>query len=418
MNDDLIMLYAIGGFVLLMLLELVIGVFKKKKLYRLNDTVTNLNIGIGSQIFGLLYKVIIFGALVGAYNQFAIMHIQVNIWTVLICAILYDFTFYWAHRLGHEMNIFWGAHVVHHQSEEYNLSVALRQPWFHSLMSFFLFLPLPILGFDPMVILSISLVSTLYQFYIHTKLIKRMPKFFEFLFNTPSHHRVHHGINAKYIDKNHGAILIIWDRLFGTYAKEEEEEPTYGITTQFKSQNPLWSNFHYYAELWQIMKPMNVWNQMKMIFAKPGWTPDGPDPKEIIAQTNLEREKYDPQVPLGFSVYVFTQFILIMTAIVAYMSHFEELSTFFQWYFAGLIILSMTICGGIFEKKKWVFFAEYGRLLMVAFSVNAFYYFKYIDWFEIMAISTGICLVVFYTWFSISLRINYRLILFPDKSEI
>ena len=407
MDGDQIMIFAIGGFMLLMLIEYIFSALKKRKLYRLNDTITNLNIGVGSQIFGLLYKVILVGAFVWVYDKFAIFHIPVNIWTILVIAVVYDFFFYWAHRWGHELNVFWGAHVVHHQSEEYNLSVALRQPWFHPLMAFFIFLPMPLLGFDPYVILGYSLFSTLYQFWIHTKVLGKMPKWFEYIFNTPSHHRVHHGVNEKYIDRNHGAVFIIWDRLFGTYA-EEEEEPTYGITSQFKSWNPIWSNFHYYFEMWEKMKFMNLKNMVKMIFARPGWTPDGPPPSELIKAVDLGRDKFNTKTPLGLNVYILAQFALIITAVVAYMAHFEEMTVFYQWYFAGLMILSMTICSGIFEKKKWVFFAEYGRLIMVAASVNAFYYINYADWFVIMAIGSVIGLIVFYTWFSISLGLNYR----------
>ncbi|MEZ5007300.1 MAG: sterol desaturase family protein [Chitinophagales bacterium] len=409
-----IMVYAVGGFVLLMLIEYAYGYFKKKQLYRLNDTVTNLNIGVGSQVFGLLYKVIIYSALVVAYKNFAIFDIPINVVTILLCAVLYDFLFYWAHRWGHEVNLFWGAHIVHHQSEEYNLSVALRQPWFHQLMSFFIFLPLPIIGFDPLMILGVSLFSTLFQFWIHTKAIKKMPAWYEFIFNSPAHHRVHHAVNEKYIDKNHGAVLIIWDRIFGTF-KAEEEEPTYGITTQFKSLNPIWSNFHYYFEIWDKMKTMNFKNKIKMVFAKPGWTPDGPAPSELIKQVDLKREKHNPKVPLGFSVYVFVQLMIIMWGVVAYMNHFDELSVFFQWFFAGLIILSMTICSGIFEKKKWVFFGEYARILMIAFSINTFYYLNYMDWFLAMVIFSSIAAVTFYVWFSISLKINYKEILLGDQ---
>lgn len=407
------MLIAIGGFVLLMLIEFIYGKFKKKQLYRLSDTITNLNIGIGSQIFGLLYKVVIYGAIYGVYQYFAIFKIPINVWSVLACVVLYDFIFYWAHRWGHEMNLFWGAHVVHHQSEEYNLSVALRQPWFHSLLSFFMFLPLPIIGFDPILILSVSLFSTLFQFWIHTKEIGKLPKWYEFIFNSPSHHRVHHGVNPKYIDKNHGAVLIIWDRIFGTYA-EEEEEPTYGITTQFKSLSPLLSNFHYYGEMWKLMKTMNWKNKLKMIFAKPGWTPNGRPIEEQIAEVDLNRSKYHPIVPIGLGIYAFVQFAFIMWAVVAYMNHFSELSTFFQWFFAGLMVLSMSICGGILEKKKWVFFAEYVRLIMIVFSVNTFYYINYFDWFTIMLVFSSICMVVFYSWFSISLSKNYKEILLGE----
>lgn len=410
MDGSMIMIYAIVAFFALMFAEYAYGWIKRRNLYRLNDTVTNLNIGIGSQVFGLLYKVVIVGAMVGIYKEFALFNIPTNLFTILVIAVIYDFLFYWAHRWGHEMNLFWGAHVVHHQSEEYNLSVALRQPWFHSLLAFFIFIPLPLLGFDPYAVLGYSLFSTLYQFWIHTKAIGKMPAWFEFVFNTPSHHRVHHAVNEKYIDRNHGAVFIIWDRIFGTYA-EEEEEPTYGITSQFKSFNPVWANFHYYADMLRAMKGLRFKDKLRMVFARPGWSPDGPSPKELIKEVALDREKFDTETPLGLNVYVATQFALITWSLIAYMNHFETLSVFYQWWFAGLMLLSMAIMGGIFEKKRWVFFAEYGRLLMVAVSVNVFYYTWYIDWFTIMAVFSVVSMVVFYVWFSISLSRNYKAIL-------
>ncbi|MCP4120957.1 MAG: hypothetical protein GY751_04325 [Bacteroidetes bacterium] len=139
--------------------------------------------------------------------------------------------------------------------------------------------------------------------------------------------------------------------MFGIYA-EEEEKPTYGITSQFKSFNPIWLNFHYCVYMVIAMRPMRFANKLKMIFARPGWTPDGPTPQEQIAQVDLNREKYDTKTPFGINVYIFVQFGLTIWDVVAYMDHFEEFSTFYQWFLAGLMILSMTICGGIFEKKK------------------------------------------------------------------
>ena len=404
------MLLAIPAFILLMVAEWLIGRRRNQRLYRLNDALTNLNIGVGNQVVGLLYKGVVFGLIFFVYQRFALFEIPVTWWSVLLCAVLYDLIFYWAHRWGHEVNLFWGAHVVHHQSEEYNLSVALRQPWFHHLMAFVLFLPLPLLGFDPLVIGGVSLFSTLYQFWIHTKTIHKLPRPVEYIFNTPSHHRVHHAVNPEYIDKNHGAVLIIWDRLFGTF-REEEHEPTYGTTTQFRSMNPAWSNLQYFAGLFRTMRRYPLRDKIRLLFARPGWTPDGPSPDDQVAATDLARPKYDPQVPIGFQLYTLLQFGIIVWALVAYMNHFEGLSAFHRWAFAGMIVLSLVITGGILEKKKWVYFAEFARLLGVAFTVNIFYYVHYIDWFTVMLAGSIAGFLVSAVWFGLSLRKNYREIL-------
>lgn len=401
------MLIAIPIFFLLIFIEYIVSKHQQKEVYRLNDTLANLNIGIGNQVVSVLTKGFIFGIIYWVYANWSFFQIPTNIGTILLCFILFDFIYYWAHRWGHEVNFFWGAHVVHHQSEEYNLSVALRQPWFHHLISFFLFLPLPLFGFNPLLIGGISLFLTLYQFWIHTQTIKRMPSIIEYLFNTPAHHRVHHAVNPQYIDKNHGAVLIIWDRIFGTYA-EEVDEQTYGTTTQFETFSPVRANFDHYMYMFKLMKSLSWKNRLRLFFAKPGWSPNGKSIEEQATAVDLQREKYNPKVSLGFSVYASLQFILVLWGAVAYLSNFSSLSLLHQLYFGALIVISLVVCNGILENKKWVFFAEYARVLLVAVSVNTLYYFKYFDWFLLVFVLSGIGVVFFYTFFSISLKKNYK----------
>lgn len=404
---DNIMLIAIPIFFALILIEYLVARHQKKEVYRLNDTISNLNIGIGNQVFSVLTKGFIFAVIYGVYTHLSIFQIPTNIFTIALCFIVFDFIYYWAHRWGHEVNFFWGAHVVHHQSEEYNLSVALRQPWFHHLIAFFLFLPLPILGFHPILIGGVSLFLTLYQFWIHTRTIKRMPKLIEYLFNTPAHHRVHHAVNPHYIDKNHGAVLIVWDRLFGTF-QEELEEQVYGITSQFQTFSPVRANVDHYRYMLSMMKSLTWKNRIKLVFAKPGWTPQGKSVQEQVNAVDLSREKFDPKVSLGFTLYASLQFVLILWGTVAYMGNFAELSVAHQVYFGSLIILSLVICNGILENKKWVFFAEYSRILLVAVSINVLYYFKYLDWFVLVLILSGVGILLSYIWFSVSLKKNYK----------
>lgn len=401
---------AIPAFIILMLLEFILGYIKGKNYYSLSDTITNLNIGIGNRVLSTLTQGAIYLLLYKIYKAYAFFDLGNSWWVWVMCFLVYDFIFYWAHRWGHEVNFFWGAHVVHHQSEEYNLSVALRQPWFHHLISFFLFIPLPLIGINPIIIGVVSLSSTLYQFWIHTKSINKLPKPIEFLFNTPSHHRVHHAVNPKYIDKNHGAVFIIWDRIFGTF-QEEEESPVYGITSQFKSLNPAWANFQYYVAIWQMFKNYPFKQKVKAIFAKPGWTPDGLNPEELIQQTDLKREKFSIHIPIGLQIYTLVQFAVITWGLVAYIGHYSELSFFLKLFFAFLLLLSVVVSGGILEKKKWVFFAEYVRLVGVAITINIFYYFEYLNWFNVMLIFTSIAAISFGVWFSISLSKNFKYLL-------
>lgn len=385
------MLIAIPLFMLFMFIEFLIGRRQGKKLYRLNDTIVNLAHGIGNQAFSLMFKALLLGFYVLIYNKLAIFPetFEASWYSVIICLVVFDFLYYWAHRWSHEWNFLWAAHVVHHQSEEYNLSVALRQSWFHNLLAFFIFLPIPILGFDPMVFIGISAFVTLYQFWVHTKAIQRMPRWFEFIFNSPAHHRVHHARNPKYIDKNHAAVFIFWDRLFGTF-KEEEEEPTYGITTPLKSFNPLWGNLHYWVDILKLAWRAPKWSdKFKAFFARPGWQPEElggyQAPPEVDKQA---LERYDQKAPLRLRIYAIVQFVGVLIGLVAFMHNFDRLSWAYRWLFLGLMVVSLVICTAILENKKWVIYVEYIRLILVLFSINSLYYFFFLEWLPLMLIAS------------------------------
>ncbi len=396
-------------FFLLIGIELWVARKRKQKYYRFNDAITDLNIGVGNQVVGLFVKVLVLGIYYFIYENWAFFHIKTSVWSWIGCLMLFDFIFYWAHRWGHEINFFWGAHVVHHQSEEYNLAVALRQPWFHNLIAFFLFLPIPVLGFEPVVFLSAAGFHTLYQFWIHTKAIGKMWWPIEYLFNTPSHHRVHHAVDPKYIDKNHAGFLMIWDRMFGTF-KEEEEEPTYGITTQLNSWNPVWANFHYYVEMFRKASMMSSWkDKFRMIFARPGWLPQELGGFQVPKEVNKAAyKKYDTKTSIWLNYYVLAQFVLIVLGTSAFMHYFSTISLFYKAAFATILILSLMICGAIFENKSWVKYAEYARLVAIIFTLNTFYYFWYMDWFLVMLVASLIVFVVFNFWFTLSLIFGRR----------
>ena len=288
-------------------LELAWSWYKNLKLYRLNDAITNISCGIGQQILGIIFKSAVLFGYFWLFENVRFFTIPSSPFWWFILFIGVDFCYYWFHRMGHEINAIWVAHVVHHQSEEYNLSVALRQSWFQSFFSSLFYLPLAILGFDPLITITVIAFNTLYQFWIHTELIGNMG-WFEYVFNTPSHHRVHHGSNLKYIDKNHGGTLIIWDRIFGTFQKEEEKV-IYGITSPLNSWNPLWANLHYWKELFKAASKSKGLNKLKVFFAMPGWSPDD---DKIQIPDPAGREKFDLPLSERDKMYVLVQFALVL----------------------------------------------------------------------------------------------------------
>jgi alkylglycerol monooxygenase len=403
-------LLAIPFFLLFIGLELLYGKLKKKQFYRFNDAIVNLCIGIGQQAFNLVFKGMLLGVYIWAEQHYALFHQPQTFWSFLLALIGYDFFFYWAHRWSHEINFFWGAHVVHHSSEEYNLSVALRQSWWHNVIAFFIFMPLPFLGFDPIIFFLAAAVHTLYQFWIHTRAIGKLHPWIEYVFNTPSHHRVHHGRNPKYIDKNHAGVFIIWDRLFGTF-KEEEEEPTYGITTPLNSWNPTWANLHYYVEMFQKARRMTRWtDRLRMLWARPGWLPkelggyQAPPPIDEQA-----KRKFETRTSGMFRAYVIVQFIMVLLGLSGFMWFFDELTWPYRMVFLGLVVLSLMICGAILENKRWVHIAEYARLVFALISINAVYYQHYAHWWSVVLVVSAAAFVGFILWFSVGVALQRRL---------
>ncbi|MCK8494364.1 sterol desaturase family protein [Spirosoma sp. RP8] len=272
---DLIQL-AIPGFVLLLVAEVVVTAIQQKDYYELKDTTSSLAMGIGNVIVGFVGKVIVFGAysLVYQFRLFTFDMTQWWSWAILFFAD--DLSYYWFHRISHSSRYFWASHVVHHSSMKYNLGTALRQTWTGTLSGSFLFwIWLPLIGFSPVAVMTMQSISLLYQFWIHTEHINKLPAPIEFIFNTPSHHRVHHGSDLAYLDKNHAGILIIWDRLFGTF-EPEKDRPTYGLTKNVGSHNPVRIAFHEWVEIGQDLRRAGSFgNALGYLFGPPGWSHDG-----------------------------------------------------------------------------------------------------------------------------------------------
>lgn len=263
---------AIPAFLALLAVEAICDAVMRRELYEWKDTAASLSMGIGNVLIGLGTKALAFGVYAFAYH-FAPIHLE-NVWWVWVLAFVADdFTYYWYHRTSHTCRLFWASHVVHHSSQKYNLGTALRQTWTGGFMGFIFWAWMPLAGFSPIMVLTIQAISLLYQFWIHTELIRRMGPL-EWLINTPSHHRVHHASNGRYLDRNHAGTLIIWDRVFGTF-EEEIEKPVYGLTKNIHTYNPVRIAFH---EWWDIVRDVrkspDLRTAWKYVFGPPGWSPE------------------------------------------------------------------------------------------------------------------------------------------------
>lgn len=338
-------------FFTLMAVELIYERITRKHTYRLQDAVTNISTGTLSQVSGVFQKIIKIGIYTLIYEQFRFIDLPSNAWTFAALFVLYDLGYYWEHRMAHQVSLFWGGHVVHHQSEDYNLSVALRQTSTGAIWGFFWYLPLALVGFDPIQLVTVAGFNLLYQFWIHTEHIDRMPRWFEAVMNTPSHHRVHHGRDPKYIDKNYAGVFILWDKMFGTF-KTEEERPNYGITTPLKSWNPLFANFAHYIDLFAVVKKARTFSdKMKILFYKPGWLPDYMGGYQAPKNVPADYHKYDVSVSSGMRYYLFLQFACLLAVAPFFLFMNAKMPELYVALFAVWIAWTTLMFGFYAEKE-------------------------------------------------------------------
>jgi sterol desaturase/sphingolipid hydroxylase (fatty acid hydroxylase superfamily) len=265
---------AIPGFLLLVLLEAVFDAVMRRDLYEARDTAASLSMGIGNVVVNLVAKGMQFAIFSFVY-QFRTFELGFQWWVWLPAFFADEFSYYWMHRTSHRCRFFWASHVIHHSSQRYNLSTALRQTWTGSWMTWIFWMWMPVVGFPPVMIMTMMACSLIYQFWIHTEVVRRMGPL-EVALNTPSHHRVHHAMNPRYIDRNHGGTLILWDKLFGTFVPEDESDrPRYGLTHHLNSYNPVRIAFHEWAEMWRDVRSASTWpDRFRYIFGRPGWRHD------------------------------------------------------------------------------------------------------------------------------------------------
>ncbi len=313
---------AVPFFLLALLLELTVDRLKQTGYYRSNDAINSLSAGILSESTGYFTKLVSYSIWGFVLSNFALFDWQrswfdasmsgILLW--VLAAVLWDFCYYWNHRFGHEISVLWAAHAVHHQSEEYNLSTALRQTSSGFVFGWIFYVPLFLIGIPADVLVTVAAVNLIYQFWVHTRFINRMG-ILDRILVTPSNHRVHHAQNARYIDKNYGGIFVLWDRLFGTFTEESDLEPViFGVRKPLANWNPIWANFQVYSHLLFDAVNTRRWrDKVAVWFGRTGWRPadvDAAYPRRINALT--EFTKYDPTITPGRRRYVLAQFVIVI----------------------------------------------------------------------------------------------------------
>ncbi|MDO6743159.1 sterol desaturase family protein [Tenacibaculum soleae] len=277
LSQDKLLYFVLPIFFISMVIEYKIS----KEKYSLNDTKVSLLMMLFSAIVEFIPKIVAFIVFFFLYELSPLKDtVGRQWWAWIILFLADDFAYYWFHRLNHEVRLFWAGHVPHHSSIYMNLGTALRQGVGERAHKFLFWIWIPLLGFDPLMMFTMMGVSLIYQFFIHTELIDKLPKPIEYIFNTPSHHRVHHASNIRYLDCNHAGILIIWDRLFGTFSEEliAVEKPIYGLTVNINTYNPIKVATHEYGAIWNdVKRASKLSDKLNYIFNSPGWTHDGED---------------------------------------------------------------------------------------------------------------------------------------------
>ena len=297
MTGSQIIVLATPVFLLLIALEFAVGRARGRNTYRLNDTLNSVGLGVMSQVTGVFGKLLRIGLYTLVFEHLAITRLPADaLWVWLFALLFYDFCYYWLHRASHRVAVLWAAHAVHHQSEDYNLGTALRQTSSGFLLGWLFYVPMAIAGVPPLVFAVVALIDLLYQFWVHTQQVGKLG-WFDRWFCSPSNHRVHHAVNDGYLDKNYGGILIIWDRLFGTFKDEDDAVSIlYGTRAPLRSWNPLWANLQVYRDLWLDSWRATSWSdKLRVWISPPGWRPADVAarwPKAVFDIAQVQR--YDP----------------------------------------------------------------------------------------------------------------------------
>ena len=363
------LLYAIPGFMVLMLIEIAYGHYVKNQKYRLFDTLSSLSSGVTNVLKDSLGLALVLVSYPFLASRLAVVEVSNSWLTWVIAFVVIDFAGYWNHRLSHRVNIFWNQHVIHHSSEDFNLACALRQSISNVVgYTAILLLPAALLGVEYSVIAVLAPLHLFGQFWYHTQHIGKLG-FLEYILVTPSQHRVHHAINEQYIDKNLGQIFSVWDRLFGTFQEElDEVPPRYGVLKPAMTYNPLWINFqHAYNLAFDAWHAKRFTDKLRIWFMPTGWRPADVAQRfeRPIIEDVYAYEKYDPKSTLLRRVVVFAQFVLAISLLFYFFALFSELSNTYRLYAGALIFLMVMGYSSLMDGSRWALAFEALRIAFV-----------------------------------------------------
>jgi sterol desaturase/sphingolipid hydroxylase (fatty acid hydroxylase superfamily) len=348
-----LLLYALPVFALCMLGEWAWGRWRGRDTYGLSDTLSSLSQGLLSQGVAIVTPLFQTGFYAALHSRFALL--PATLWhgalSWLMAIVMYDFCDYWLHRTSHESALFWAAHAVHHQSEHFNLSTALRQESLYPIMGWPFFIPMALLGAPTEHYALAGMVVLLYQFWIHTEHIGKLG-WLDRVLSTPSNHRVHHAVNPGYLDRNYGAIFVVWDRLFGSFT-EEREPCVYGTVKPLASWNPLWSVGQVYGELWRRMRATPRWaDKLRVLYKSPGWMPPGAALPQMSDEARLALPRFDPPAPRWARVAAGALFAVMAAACGAWLWVEEDLGSSANLAAAAGLAVGLWAVGALLSRPE------------------------------------------------------------------
>ena len=377
MHTSNLIAYVVPVFTLMILCEFIYGYLKKKNNYRLNDTVTSIGLGLMSRypaLLGLGVQGLVYAFISNQFNLGLLTSYDPYVW--VIAFIMYDLSYYWLHRSHHQIKVLWASHVVHHHGEEYNLSTALRQTGTDFLFKWIFYTPMLLLGIPVEIFVTVAALNLIYQFWVHTEHIKRLG-ILDYIFVTPSNHRIHHAQNKEYIDANYGGVFILWDRMFGTFIDEREDlKPIYGTSKPLNSWNPLWANLEVWSEMIKDTWRTKRWrDKVALWFSTPKWRPADVSEEYPIKKNDLSQfKKFDTKTSLfakifGFThlvfVSIYTQGVLFNSATIAYVD---------LMFISLNIVTLMVFASFMYENRTFVYYSELIRSLIVLALISIGYF--------------------------------------------
>ena len=365
---------AIPFFLIAVLVELALDRWRGWGLYRLNDAIGSLSTGILSRITGLiragvtlLIYVPLYQLLTPYYEAVGFDWSAANPWHLFLAVTAYDFCYYWKHRIAHEINLFWADHLVHHQSEDYNLTTALRQPSGGPPIGWIFYLPLLLIGLPPELLVTAGAIDLIYQFWVHTQKFPKV-RWMEWIFVTPSNHRVHHAQNKVYVDRNYGGVFIIWDRLFGTYQEELDEEPCiYGVRKPLNSFDPLAANLQHYKRMaLDAWYTRSWWDKFTLWFRRTGYRPADAEAAMPAPSCDLDNfRRFDPQLSRAVRIYALLQHLCYSGASLALLWYAKNLDYTQQLVAVALLALGLIVNGRILDGHRLARYGELARLALL-----------------------------------------------------